>query len=236
VSSGARHRLSDTRPVPSVVGTQQTICYRVRRPDLARIIYLGMAPSQWKPFVLATARLVWLCELATMLPIPGVSLGTDVHVKHLAPAVRGALVTVTATCIAKSEKHWEWALEVRDDSGEGDTGELIASCSLRFAAGIDPQRYRRRLAPKLAGRSVGLLVWLGLLDLLKVLGVAAFPMQLAYLESKTSTLATQAILVVGWLITQTGFPTAVLDWCTVRRINATRKKSRGTTERSASPG
>jgi predicted thioesterase len=213
IPTTARHSLAVCRTTTGGVGMRCTSRYRVRRDDLASRVYRSLPKDQWKPAVFATARLLRLCELTIMTRVPGVSLGTDVMMRHLAPAVRGSLVTVTAECIARQGLYWDWQVEVRDT----DT-ELLAECTLRFVADIDPQRYQRRLSRKIGRRARGLSCWLCLLDVLALLAVMVSPIQIAYVwHDWFSRLVTETALVVGWLLVLAGVPCAISDWCTVRR-------------------
>jgi predicted thioesterase len=213
ITTTARHRASPYRPGIAAVGTRQMIHYRVRRKDLASRIYRSLGKDRWKPAVFATARLLWLCELAIMGTLPGISLGTEMTVRHRVPTVRGAVVTVMAVCIARQDNYWDWHVEVRDISNE-----TLALCTLRFVSNIDRRRYRRRLARKIADRSLRLSCWLRILDALSLITIVAIPFQMTYLwQDWTSRLLIETLLVVGWLLALAGVPCAIVDWITVRR-------------------
>lgn len=212
INTTARHRATVYR-IPGLTGLRRTVRYRVRRKDLASRIYRSLSADRWKPGVFATARLLWLCELTIMPVIPGISLGTNMIVRHVAPAVRGELVTVTATCIARQGNYWDWRVEVRDAQSK-----LLAECTLRFISDIDRQRYQRRLARQTRQRSAGLACWLRLLDVLSLVTVAALPLQMAYAwHNWTARLVTETVLIVGWLLTLAGVPCVISDWLTIRR-------------------
>lgn len=202
-----QQRYSSVHPV----GSRRTVRYRVRRRDVASRIYRRLGRAKRKPHVLATARLIRLCELAAMDAMPGVSLGKTVVVNHKAPAVRGSTVTVDAVCTHAEGRDWEWHVEVRDEH------EVIALVDLGFVADIDGKRYARRLAPKLAARPARIVWWLRILDALALLVVVASPAEAVYAgRGWISMLALETVLIVGWLLALTGLPFAIGDWFTVR--------------------
>jgi predicted thioesterase len=196
----------------AAVGTTRTVHYRVRRRDLASWIYRCLGWSRRKPAVFATARLLWLAELAAMPAIPGVSLGYEQVIKHLAPTVRGVRVTVTAECTDRRGRDWQWTTVVRDEH------QVLGRCTLWFVGDVDRKRYTaRRLAPKLARRPIRIVCWLALLDALTLTAVLAVPAQAAYVWQHHWMLGTEITLTVGWLVALTGLPGAISDWLTVRR-------------------
>jgi hypothetical protein len=153
-----------------------------------------------------------------MPAIPGVSLGVEFHGIHRAAAVRGSMATVTAVCIDRNGQYWRWRVEVVC----ADDGETLAVCELGFVSDIDRARYQRRLALKLAARSPLVVWWLRICDGLSLAVVAATPVQLAYAWHHWP-LATEALVVVVWLITRlTGLLPAINDWFTVRKVPANR--------------
>lgn len=150
-----------------------------------------------------------------MPALPGVSLGVEMAVEHLAPAVRGPWLTVSAVCVGRHGPYWDWFVEVCDDAAH----EVVGLCAMRFVADLDVQRYQRRLAPKLAARPTRLTWWLRILDAFRLISVMAIPVQMAYVWQGgwISRLVTEAVLVVAWLVALTGFSSAISDWATVRK-------------------
>lgn len=148
-----------------------------------------------------------------MFEMPGVSLGGKLVMEHLAPTVRGAVVTVTAQCTKRrGDGYWEWDVVVVDDH------EVLALVTLGFVADIDVKRYSRRLAAKLAALPIGVRVWLRILDALALISVMAIPVQVAYVwHGWASMVIVETFLIVGWLVGLTGLPFAVGDWLTIRR-------------------
>jgi hypothetical protein len=218
-----RRRATNECDAGADVGTRLTFRYRISRWDLASVIYRRLGVSKWKPPVFATARLLWLCELAVMSAVPGVSLGRRTAVDHVDLAVRGSVVTVTAECTARQGDHWwDWHVEVHDEVHEvGVEPERLAWCTLRFFADIDRQRYRRRLASKLAVRPTRVTCWLGILDALAILRVVVTPVPVAYAAWQHDwvlMLTAGGVLIVGWLVALTGLPLAIRDWVTVRPL------------------
>jgi hypothetical protein len=147
-----------------------------------------------------------------MPAMPGVSLGVKQVVEHLAPAVRGAVVTVTAECVSQHGRYWEWDVVVRDEY------EVLALCTLGFVAEIDAKDYtERRIAPKLAARPIKLIWWLHILDALVITLLVITPLELLYVaHSEASMLTIEITLIVGWLIALTGLPFAIVDCLTIR--------------------
>jgi hypothetical protein len=60
---------------------------------------------------------------------------------------------------------------------------------------------------------------LWVLNALRLISIMAIPVQVDYLwqHGWISRLATETVLVVGWLVALTGLPTAVRDWFTVHK-------------------
>jgi predicted thioesterase len=191
----------------------RTIHYRVQEDDLASNIYRCLGKSKQKPRVLASARLLWLCELAIMPALPGVSLGVKFDIRHTAPAVRGSWVTVTAECTAQQGRYWEWYVTVRDMDGE------ISAGTLGFIANVDAEDYTtRRIIPKIAARDSRASCWLCALNALSLISVLAIPLQVAYLwHGRAAMIATEIALAIGWLIWRKGLLSAICDWVTIRR-------------------
>jgi hypothetical protein len=147
-----------------------------------------------------------------MPAMPGVSLGVKQVVEHLAPAVRGAAVTVTAECVSQHGRYWEWDIVVRDEH------EVLALCTLGFVAEINAKDYtERRINPKLAARSVKLIWWLHILDALVITLLVITPLELLYAaHSEASMLTIEITLIIGWLIALTGLPFVIVDCLTIR--------------------
>jgi hypothetical protein len=147
-----------------------------------------------------------------MPAMPGVSLGVKQIVEHLAPAVRGAVVTVTAECVNQHGRYWEWDVVVRDEH------EVLALCTLGFVAEIKAKDYtERRINPKLAARNVKLIWWLHILDALVITLLVITPLELLYVaHSEASMLTIEITLIIGWLIALTGLPFAIVDCLTIR--------------------
>jgi hypothetical protein len=147
-----------------------------------------------------------------MSAMPGVSLGVKQVVEHLAPAVRGSVVTVTAECVNQHGRYWEWDIVVRDEH------EVLALCTLGFVAEINAKDYtERRINPKLAARPIKLIWWLHILDALVLTLLIITPLELLYAaHSEASMLTIESTLIIGWLIALTGLPFAIVDCLTIR--------------------
>jgi hypothetical protein len=150
-----------------------------------------------------------------MPALPGVSLGVKQTIEHLAPAVRGSVVTVTAECISQEGRYWEWDVVVRDEY------EVLAICTLGFVADVDVYDYTaRRVAPKLAARPIRLIWWLYILDALLFIAIVPIPLELLYVaHSESALLAIEITLIVGWLIALAGIPCAIVDCLTIRNAH-----------------
>jgi hypothetical protein len=150
-----------------------------------------------------------------MPALPGVSLGVKQTIEHLAPAVRGSVMTVTAECISQEGRYWEWDVVVRDEY------EVLAICTLGFVADVDVEDYTaRRVAPKLAARPIRLIWWLYILDALAITLLIASPLELLYIaHSEAALLAIEITLIVGWLIALAGIPCAIVDCLTIRNAH-----------------
>jgi predicted thioesterase len=191
----------------------RTIRYRVQEDDLASNIYRCLGKSKQKPRVLASARLLWLCELAVMPALPGVSLGVKFDMEHDAPAVRGSWVTASAKCTVQKGRYWEWDVIVYDAYGK------IAKCTLGFIADVDAEDYTaRRVTPKLAARGGRASCWLCVLNAFSLIAVLAIPLQVAYLwHGRIAMIATEIALAIGWLVWRKGLISAICDRITIRR-------------------
>src|SRR5207245_319613 len=123
-----------------------------------------------------SARVLWLCELAVMPALPGVSLGVKFDMEHDAPAVRGSWVTASAKCTIQKGRYWEWDVTVHDAYGK------IAKCTLGFIADVDIEDYTaRRVTPKIAARNSRASCWLCVLNAFSLIAVLAIPLQVSYL-------------------------------------------------------
>jgi predicted thioesterase len=217
-----RDQVARDPDVGADVGIRRVISYRVRRRDLASRIYLFLAVYDWllrressrKPPVIASARLLRLCELAAMSAIPGGSLGVNFAMNHVAGVGRGSRLVVVAECTKRRGRYWEWYAEVGNSQGE-----VIAWCTLGFIADINAKCYTaQRLAPQFAARTIGERVWIRVCDTLGGLSVMTIPVQVVYVwHGWISMLATEAILAAGWLLGLTGLPFAISDWLTIRK-------------------
>jgi hypothetical protein len=172
--------------------------------------------SKRKPHIFATARLLWLCELAVMPATPGVSLGTKVAIEHIAPTIRGAVVTVTATCMQRLGRYWVWDVVVCDEH------EVLALCTLKFVAEIDVSRYNtRRLISKLTSRSFMAVLWLCVIDLFSLAMFLVIPIQVIYLwHSWASIVIIETTALMSWLVALTGLPSSISDWILVHTYHA----------------
>jgi hypothetical protein len=142
--------------------------------------------------------------------------------KHGAPTVRGAVVTVTAQCTRRVGRYWEWTVVITDDLSADLSADqqVLGRGTLGFVGDVDVKDYtKRRLRPKLAARTMAVRVWLCVLNALRLFSIMAIPVQVDYLwqHGWISRLATETVLVVGWLVALTGLPTAVRDWFTVHK-------------------
>ena len=131
-----------------LVGTRHAVTYPVTERDMVSEQLPGVAVFAAKPQVMATARLVAVCEwpamevLARHITTARYSLGARVDLKHLGPIIAGATLSVTTVCLAVAGPRSRWATQAHD------THELVATGTLEFAV-VDRVRFeQRRIAPK----------------------------------------------------------------------------------------
>lgn len=140
----------------AVVGETKTIDYVVSERDSVRLLAHRSIEFARKPNVMASARLVELCELPCMellrehIGPHECSLGARQHLDHHAPITIGARLTITARCRAVSGAFSEWAVQVYDDH------EYVGGGMVSFVVVDQAEFERRRLLPKQRDRMAGL--------------------------------------------------------------------------------
>jgi predicted thioesterase len=127
-------------PAPVItVGMRWINTHRVQRGDLANIQY----PDVDKVPVLSSCSLLGLAEHAAMQAMGGCALGGEMHIYHRRSTVLGAVIHVTAECVAAAGRDVTWHVTVTD------RWELIGEAELHFTL-TDKARYiARRVEPKL---------------------------------------------------------------------------------------
>lgn len=125
-----------------------TVEYTVTRADAVRAIDLSPEFHVHKPDVMASARLVAVCEWPCMdllrrdLKAHECSLGVWQHVEHLAPIAIGARLTLETRCVTQRHSYSEWRVVVHDEH------ERVGLAELAFVT-VDREDFeRRRLVPK----------------------------------------------------------------------------------------
>ena len=99
-------------------GSTAEIALTVREEDLATALRSGDVP------VLATPRVVALCEEATVaalagqLPDDSTSVGTRVECDHMKPSRVGDVVTARATLVDVDARRLQFTVTVADAAGE----------------------------------------------------------------------------------------------------------------------
>ena len=131
-----------------LVGTRHGVTYQVTEKDMVSEQMPGVAVFAAKPEVMATARLLVVCEwpameaLARHITIARYSLGVRADIKHRAPVIVGATLSVTTICLAVAGSRSHWATEAHDNY------ELVATVALELAAVDRVPFEQRRIAPK----------------------------------------------------------------------------------------
>ena len=131
-----------------LVGTRHSVTYQVTKRDMVSEQLPGVAVFAAKPQVMATARLVTVCEwpamevLARHITTARYSLGARVDLKHLGPIIAGATLSATTVCLAVAGPRSHWAAEAHD------THELVATSTLEFAVVDRVPFEQRRITPK----------------------------------------------------------------------------------------
>lgn len=115
--------------------------YTVTSDDLASKLGSGSVD------VLATPRLVALMEgvcarmLNAYLPEEITSVGSEVHIKHLAPTVEGVTIHLTAKLIESDGRKFTFEVEASDNVG------LISTCTHERAS-VKRENYLKRVAER----------------------------------------------------------------------------------------
>jgi predicted thioesterase len=140
-----------TSDIPSVLGKTKTVHYVVSPHDSVRgLAHRGLEFVR-KPEVMASARLVELCEMPCMevlrehIRLHECTLGSRQDIKHRAPIAIGARLTITVRCTEVRGSFSEW--DVRVDDEHEHVGGGVVSFSVVDQAAFE----RRRLAPKQRG-------------------------------------------------------------------------------------
>lgn len=147
--SAPTHNRDTQRSVPTLLDTVRTLRYRVTADDSVR----ALAPRRGaefarKPDVMASARLVELCEQPCMEAIREhiaenlCSLGMSQYLDHRGPITTHAQLTLTARCTHATRRRSRWDVAIHDGHehvGYGEFGFVV----------VDPTEFHdRRCAPK----------------------------------------------------------------------------------------
>lgn len=113
-----------------MVSPARTVTYTVTPHDSVRGIALSPEFHQHKPDVMASARLVAVCEWPCMdllrerLEPHECSLGAWQHIRHTAPIPIGARLLIAASCTSLGRSYSEWQVDVRDEHEQVGTARL----------------------------------------------------------------------------------------------------------------
>lgn len=125
-----------------------TVVYTVTPQDSVREIALSPEFHHHKPDVLASARLVALCEWPCMdllrerLKPHECSLGVWQSIQHTAPIPIGARIFIAVSCITLRRAYSEWQVTVHDEH------EQVGLARLGFVTVDRADFERRRLRTK----------------------------------------------------------------------------------------
>lgn len=137
---------------PQLKGLRRTETYWVKQTDMVPEVLPEAPEFGRKPEVMATGRLVMLCEWPPMEALREFlddaldSLGREVKISHLAPVVVGATLTVTARCVDVVRTRTRWEVTAHDGF------ELVAAAEVECAVVQRVTFERRRLDPKRSWR------------------------------------------------------------------------------------
>ncbi len=110
----------------SLAGVERTVHYDVTAEDSVRRLAGRSVEFARKPDVVASARLLELCEWPCMEAVRETiapnecSLGAYQHLDHRAPIAIGAHLAITARCTVTRHPYSEWEVRVHD--GYEETG------------------------------------------------------------------------------------------------------------------
>ncbi|UOZ06992.1 thioesterase family protein [Amycolatopsis sp. WQ 127309] len=127
------------------------IGYRVTADDSVRALPFSEEFYSRKPDVMASGRLVAMCEwpcmdlLRTRITPLECSLGVWQRMEHLAPIVIGAELVIEATCTLLRRRYSEWDVTVHDEA------ERVGAAQLGFVTvdqgEFESTRLRRKPSP-----------------------------------------------------------------------------------------
>lgn len=151
MSTPARTRSRESRIEPelgSLVGVVRTVHYDVTAEDSVRRLAGRSVEFARKPDVVASARLLELCEWPCMEAIRETitprecSLGARQQLDHRAPIAIGAHLVITARCTLACHSYSEWEVRVNDDY------EQAGRATLAFVV-VDRVEFEKyRVSPK----------------------------------------------------------------------------------------
>lgn len=129
-------------------GTVRTVRYQATAADSVRRLAGRSVEFARKPDIVASARLLELCEWPCMDAVRDViepaecSLGARQRLDHQAPIAIGAELTITARCTVAAHPYSEWEVAVHDGH------EAVGRATLAFIV-VDRNEFEQeRLAPK----------------------------------------------------------------------------------------
>lgn len=139
--------LTVTSTEPLMVSLVRTVSYAVTPQDSVRSIALSDEFARYKPAVMASARLLAICEwpcmdlLRKLIAPHECSLGTSQTLDHLAPIRIGTRLVITARVEAVHGNHSAWYVEAYD---QHIGGTRVARAHLAFTV-VALAAFERRL-------------------------------------------------------------------------------------------
>lgn len=130
-------------------GTVRTVRYQASADDSVQRLAGRSAEFARKPDIVASARLLELCEWPCMDAVREViepaecSLGARQRLDHHAPIAIGAELTITARCTVAAHPYSEWEVDVHDGH------EAVGRATLAFIVVDRVEFEQERLTPKL---------------------------------------------------------------------------------------
>jgi predicted thioesterase len=129
--------------------TASIVRYHVTEYDSVRFLAPRSVEFARKPDIMASARLLELCEWPCMEALRGrmapyeCSLGSRQYLHHCGPILIGADLTITTRCTADRGPCSEWTVEVHDGH------ERVGHASLEFVVVHQSEFEDNRVAPKM---------------------------------------------------------------------------------------
>ncbi|QWF85781.1 thioesterase family protein [Amycolatopsis sp. CA-230715] len=150
MSAPALNRLPErASDAARLLGATRTVHYTVAAEDSVQRLAHRSAEFARNPDILASARLIELCEWPCMDAVRDIiapdecTLGAWQRQDHRAPVLIGARLVITARCVVANHPYSEWEVRVHDGH------KSVARATLGFIVVDRAEFERQRMNPKI---------------------------------------------------------------------------------------